>query len=84
MPIFEYECKECHGSFELLIRSDTKVACPACASERVARKLSLFAAQVRRGSSASRYPRQEEAPPCHTGGPGCDLGKCGSGFCGVD
>ncbi len=89
MPIFEYECSKCHSSFELLMRSDTKVACPACASERVVRKLSLFAAQVKRSALADHHHHHEGQdaegmPACHTGGPGCDLGKCGSGFCGVD
>lgn len=75
MPIFEYECRDCHEAFELLVRSDTRVACPACDSVRVLKKLSVFASHVKHASAA---------PPCHTGGPGCNLGKCGSGFCGVD
>jgi putative FmdB family regulatory protein len=74
MPIFEYECKSCHTSFELLMRSDTRVACPSCESEKVVKKLSLFAAHVGKPADAM--------PACHTGG--CDLGKCGSGLCGVD
>jgi putative FmdB family regulatory protein len=76
MPIFEYECKECGSSFELLMRSDTRIACPSCESERVVRKLSLFAAHAKKAEHA--------VPACHTGGSGCDMGKCGSGFCGVD
>jgi putative FmdB family regulatory protein len=76
MPIFEYECKECHGSFELLMRSDTRVACPSCDSERVVKKLSLFAAHMKHPAG--------EVPACHTGGCGCDMGKCGSGLCGVE
>ncbi len=75
MPIFEYECRNCHEAFELLVRSDTRIACPACDSDQVLKKLSVFAAQVK---------RTEAAPRCHTGGPGCNLGKCGSGFCGVE
>jgi putative FmdB family regulatory protein len=75
MPIFEYECKECRSSFELLMRSDTRVACPACESERVVRKLSMFAAHTGKSEAA--------LPSCHTGECGCDLGKCGSGLCGV-
>jgi putative FmdB family regulatory protein len=71
MPIFEYECKGCGDSFELLVRSDTRIACPSCDSEKVVKKLSLFSAHM--GKSA------QAVPPCHTGGPGCDLGKCGTG-----
>ena len=76
MPIFEYECTSCRSAFELLVRSDTRIACPSCESERVVKKLSLFAAHMGRPA--------ESVPSCHTGGCGCDLGKCGSGFCGVD
>jgi putative FmdB family regulatory protein len=76
MPIFEYECKECRTAFELLVRSDTKVACPSCESERVVKRLSLFAAHTKKSSDV--------LPACHTGERGCDLGRCGSGFCGVE
>ncbi len=76
MPIFEYECTSCQSSFELLVRSDTRVACPACESQKVVKKLSLFAAHLGRPANA--------VPECHTGGCGCDLGKCGSGLCGVE
>jgi putative FmdB family regulatory protein len=76
MPIFEYECTSCHHAFELLVRSDTRIACPECDSGRVVKKLSLFAAHVARPANA--------VPECHTGQCGCDLGRCGSGLCGVD
>ena len=76
MPIFEYQCKSCSGTFELLVRSDTRIACPSCDSETVVKKLSLFAAHMKKPESAM--------PSCHTGAHGCDLGRCGSGFCGVE
>jgi putative FmdB family regulatory protein len=76
MPIFEYQCTSCRSTFELLVRSDTRIACPSCESEKVVKKLSLFAAHMKRPQSA--------VPACHTGAHGCDLGRCGSGFCGVD
>ncbi len=76
MPIFEYGCTSCGKDFELLVRSDTRIACPACGGEKLAKKLSLFASHVARPAKL--------APPCHSGGHGCDLGRCGSGLCGVD
>jgi putative FmdB family regulatory protein len=76
MPIFEYTCAHCHESFELLVRSDTRIACPSCDSEKVVKKLSLFAAHVAQPAGA--------VPHCHTGSCGCNLGKCGSGLCGVE
>ena len=76
MPIFEYKCTNCRSTFELLVRSDTRIACPSCESEKVVKKLSLFAAHTKKPESA--------VPACHTGARGCDLGRCGSGFCGVE
>jgi putative FmdB family regulatory protein len=76
MPIFEYGCQSCGADFELLVRSDTKVACPGCGGEKVTKKLSLFASFVARPSGA--------VPSCHSSGRGCDMGRCGSGLCGVD
>jgi putative FmdB family regulatory protein len=76
MPIFEYGCEECGSLFELLVRSDTKIACPTCGGGKVVKRFSVFSAQVKKTGSA--------VPACHPGNGGCDLGKCGSGFCGVE
>jgi putative FmdB family regulatory protein len=76
MPIFEYECTSCHDAFELLVRSDTRIACPSCDSEKVVKKLSLFAAHVARPAGA--------VPECATGQCGCEQGRCGSGLCGME
>lgn len=43
MPIFEYTCAKCREKFELLVRADTKVACPKCKSKKVTREFSAFA-----------------------------------------
>jgi putative FmdB family regulatory protein len=76
MPIFEYKCSACGGDFELLVRADTAVTCPECGSSRIDKKFSVFASYAKHGTGAT--------PACHTGGAGCDLGKCGSGLCGID
>jgi putative FmdB family regulatory protein len=41
MPIYEYACERCGHEFELLVRGTRVPACPECASEQVARRLSL-------------------------------------------
>jgi putative FmdB family regulatory protein len=67
MPIYEFECKQCHTTFEkLLKRMDEKAKepCPACGSKQTARKLSVFAATTSTGGKS-------EAPPAQ----GC--GRCG-------
>jgi putative FmdB family regulatory protein len=71
MPIYEYQCKGCGSSFELLVRSDTRVACPSCDSGNVMKKLSLFAAHMGRPAGA--------VPECRSSSPNCDLGRCGTG-----
>ena len=43
MPIHEYTCRQCGGPFEILVRSDTVVACPHCRSAEYDQKLSVFA-----------------------------------------
>ncbi len=56
MPIYEYVCPSCGGSFEKLVRSTTsaaEVVCPTCGNPDVRKKVSTFAASVKGGSGAS-------------------------------
>ncbi len=41
MPIFEYRCTSCQNEFETLVRSGDIPACPKCASQNLAKLLSL-------------------------------------------
>jgi putative FmdB family regulatory protein len=65
MPIFEYACRDCGHEFETLVRGSETPDCAACGSEKLEKKLSVFAAQT--GES-------QAAAPCgtcgHPGGPG--------------
>jgi putative FmdB family regulatory protein len=42
MPLYEYQCRACAHQFELLVRSGTVLACPACSGADLERCLSLF------------------------------------------
>jgi putative FmdB family regulatory protein len=56
MPIFEFECLECHAVFEKLVRKagvDADVACPKCGARRVEEKLSTFSSTSSSGGSAA-------------------------------
>jgi len=40
MPIYEYCCEDCKGSFEKLIFGSEKPDCPSCSSKKVTRLMS--------------------------------------------
>jgi putative FmdB family regulatory protein len=70
MPIYEYRCRRCSGDFEKYVpAAATKVACPACGSGDITRKLSVFGLKSDAGPVASSMP---------SGGGAC----CGGGGCG--
>ncbi|MDP9330011.1 MAG: zinc ribbon domain-containing protein [Actinomycetota bacterium] len=70
MPLYEYECSSCGSLFEQR-RSigDDAPGCPACSSDHVRRRISMFAAATSGGTRSS-------APA--GGGCGCG-GNCACG-----
>lgn len=49
MPLYEFHCNDCQDEFEELVRSSSAIAevkCPECGSQRVRRKVSIFASKV--------------------------------------
>lgn len=43
MPIYEYRCKACNKTFDLLIRASTVPTCPECGSTELEKLVSLLA-----------------------------------------
>jgi putative FmdB family regulatory protein len=41
MPLFDFSCKACGHTFEVLVRGEVKPKCESCGSEEVERLLSL-------------------------------------------
>jgi putative FmdB family regulatory protein len=71
MPIYEYRCRACEHEFERFVPTPAAtVACPRCASDRVARRLSLFGART-----AGRQAGETAAASAGPGG--CCGGGCG-------
>jgi putative FmdB family regulatory protein len=72
MPIYEFHCDNCEQDSEILVRSSRWKGskCPHCGSNKLSKKLSVFASAVAAGGSA-------EAPPCEGGKGSC--GCCGGG-----
>jgi len=55
MPIYEYRCRDCNHTFQLLQRVGSQgegVTCPSCEGEHIERLLSAFAS-ASTGSSMS-------------------------------
>ncbi len=67
MPIFQYRCERCGHEFEMLVFGSQKVSCPACESEDVKKKPSLF------GMSGVENPA-----PSGSGCSSCKSGSCSS------
>ena len=72
MPIYEYRCKECGGSFEALLhRLDGEIIkCPSCGSEDVEKMFSSYAIMMgasTTGTTCCGRTERCEAPPCSTG-----------------
>ena len=68
--MYEYACQSCGHYFELLVRERTRLACPSCDSEQLAKQLSVFAVSA----PSSRTPMAAAPGPCgscgHPDGPG--------------
>lgn len=76
MPIFEYRCDECGSQFEKLVRRDTAVECPQCASDHLSQQHSTFSAH---GNAA----HANGAPAARREAMGCPGGMCQNpGVCG--
>ena len=73
MPIYEYECRDCRNEFEILVRGDEKVKCPACGKGRLTKKLSVVAAPA--VAKAAACPAREMGA--------CGMTGCGGGGCGL-
>lgn len=45
MPVYDYICKDCHKSFEVVLtlsEHDQAVACPKCGSKNVEQEVAAF------------------------------------------
>jgi putative FmdB family regulatory protein len=74
MATYEYICLGCERPFEQrrsMSAVDTELECPACGSDRVRRRFSVFSSS---GSAAQGF-----AGPAPTGGGCCGGGGCACG-----
>lgn len=65
MPLYEFHCNDCQDQFEELVRSSSaidEVKCPACGSQHVRRKVSMFASKVVGGGGVASAAAASCAP----------------------
>jgi putative FmdB family regulatory protein len=58
MPLYEYQCRACGKSFEMLRRmqdADKDLQCPDCESDEIERLLSTFSTSGCSASSSGRF-----------------------------
>ena len=75
MPIFEYECKKCHHTFEflLLLSHSTEPECLSCHSRKLEKVISLFGlstpttrkANAKKSIAAQKAAHKEQAHEEH-------------------
>lgn len=56
MPILEYVCEECAHPFETIVFGSRQPVCPVCSSQRLERRLSVFAVGGQRGHDTGQVP----------------------------
>jgi len=81
MPIFEYRCKDCNTTFDMLVKSndESEIICPECKSSNNKKLFSAFSTS--NSSSGSSYDS------CASGNCGIDssnYGGCANGACGLN
>lgn len=72
MPIYEYRCRDCEETFEMLVRADTAIVCPHCGSSVLDKLLSapiVLSGQTTRSAGHTCCGQEErcDAPPCSEG-----------------
>ncbi|TWU67023.1 Zinc ribbon domain protein [Crateriforma conspicua] len=76
MPLYEYECKTCEKTVEVLVRNESKEPeCPGCGDHDLEKLISVPASPAVKSAGGSSLPM---AGDC--GAPG---GCCGGGACGI-
>ena len=77
MPLYEFHCKKCGKDAEILVPSTNwkGTKCPACASDQLVKKLSVFA-------TSANAVGCDMTSSCSSSKP--NGGCCGGGMCGFN
>ena len=75
MPLYGFACKNCHSSFETLVRGDDVPVCPSCGGKKLEQQLARIAKPAAGGP--------QDAPACamESGGQPCGACPAMAGMC---
>ncbi len=68
MPLFDYECRDCKKTSEILVSAGREPVCPHCGSKKLDKQVSAF-------SSKGLNKNSDAGGHVHSGG--CCGGRCG-------
>lgn len=61
MPLYAYQCEDCHAEFELLVRASDTPACPSCGSEKLQQQVSKICVEIKYPAIAKSWRRAAAA-----------------------
>jgi putative FmdB family regulatory protein len=78
MPIYEYECKDCHQHFELLqkISDEPTGICPHCQGQHIERLVSAAGFQLKGTGWYVTDFRDKKPKSCSTDKTSCSTNSC--------
>ena len=77
MPLYEYTCRGCNQSCELLVRTDEVPVCPHCGKPTLDKQMSVMASPAMGNTMGNPMNGLPTLPP----GGGCGRPQCGTGGC---
>ena len=79
MPLYEFECKDCSGTCEILVISgDSEPVCPVCGSNELNKLMAAHSSLS--GKAGSSLPGPKDTSCCGSA-PGENKGCAGPGSC---
>lgn len=61
MPLYSYECRDCHAEFELLVRASDTPACPSCGSEKLQQQVAKICVEIKYPAIAKSWRKAAAA-----------------------
>jgi putative FmdB family regulatory protein len=61
MPLYSYECEDCHAECELLVRGSDTPVCPSCGSAKLQQRVAKICVEIKYPAIAKSWRRAAAA-----------------------